>query len=232
MEAVKVENRTVLLAGSMRAKYCLIEPIGPLEDDALERQLALIGQMCKDISFCYLGLVIENWNQELSPWKAKAVFGKDDFGEGAKETLAFLQEVVIPYGNAHFLLDPKQTSYVLGGYSLAGLFALWSGYTTDFFRKIAAVSPSVWFPEWEEWTGKRPLQTTQVYLSLGKKESQTRNRTMARVAQCIEEQYQQTRQQLGEAACVLEWNEGNHFREPEIRVAKGFSWLIQKEQGL
>ena len=25
---------------------------------------------------------------------------------------------------------------------------------------------------------------------------------------------------------VLEWNEGNHFREPELRMAKGYAWVI------
>ena len=25
---------------------------------------------------------------------------------------------------------------------------------------------------------------------------------------------------------TLEWNEGNHFTEPEIRTAKGFAWCI------
>ena len=25
---------------------------------------------------------------------------------------------------------------------------------------------------------------------------------------------------------ILEWNEGNHFREPELRMAKGFAWLM------
>ena len=26
--------------------------------------------------------------------------------------------------------------------------------------------------------------------------------------------------------CVLEWNKGNHFKEPDIRTAKAFAWLI------
>ena len=25
---------------------------------------------------------------------------------------------------------------------------------------------------------------------------------------------------------ILEWNEGNHFREPELRMAKGFAWVM------
>jgi hypothetical protein len=26
--------------------------------------------------------------------------------------------------------------------------------------------------------------------------------------------------------CVLEWNKGNHFKEPDIRTAKAFAWLV------
>ena len=26
---------------------------------------------------------------------------------------------------------------------------------------------------------------------------------------------------------ILEWNDGNHFKEPDLRMAKGFSWLIE-----
>ena len=25
---------------------------------------------------------------------------------------------------------------------------------------------------------------------------------------------------------TLEWNEGNHFKEPDLRLAKGFAWCL------
>ena len=31
--------------------------------------------------------------------------------------------------------------------------------------------------------------------------------------------------------CVLEWNRGNHFTEPDIRTAKAFAWLIGNGSG-
>ena len=27
--------------------------------------------------------------------------------------------------------------------------------------------------------------------------------------------------------CTLEWNEGNHFRDPDQRVAKAFAWVME-----
>lgn len=31
-----------------------------------------------------------------------------------------------------------------------------------------------------------------------------------------------------EIDCVLEWNEGNHFREPDVRTARAFAWLMNR----
>ena len=29
--------------------------------------------------------------------------------------------------------------------------------------------------------------------------------------------------------CTLEWNQGNHFKEPDLRTAKAFIWLLSEE---
>ena len=29
--------------------------------------------------------------------------------------------------------------------------------------------------------------------------------------------------------CTFKWNEGNHFKDVDLRVALGFAWLINKE---
>ena len=28
--------------------------------------------------------------------------------------------------------------------------------------------------------------------------------------------------------CVLEWNKGNHFKNPDLRTAKAFAWLLDR----
>ena len=33
---------------------------------------------------------------------------------------------------------------------------------------------------------------------------------------------------LKERGCTLAWNEGNHFREPDIRADKAFVWRVDK----
>jgi hypothetical protein len=29
--------------------------------------------------------------------------------------------------------------------------------------------------------------------------------------------------------CVLEWNQGNHFKDPDIRTGKAFAWVLKED---
>ena len=70
------------------------------------------------------------------------------------------------------------------------------------------------------------LLSPAVYLSLGDREEKTRNPVMATVGSCIREMEEIVRSQGAE--CALEWNPGNHFREPDVRTAKAFAWVMEK----
>ena len=166
---------------------------------------------------------VESWNADLSLWDSPPVFGKESFGHGAFETLTFISEKLLPYVRDRYNVS-GDVPVVLGGYSLAGLFALWSAYQTDAFKAVAAVSPSVWFPGWMEYAALNECKTENVYLSLGNKEEKAKNKVMASVGECIRRQYGLL-QDAG-VRCVLEWNEGNHFRDPSGRSAKGILWCV------
>ena len=101
------------------------------------------------------------------------MWGKQGFGGKAGDTLRFLTEQVIPTLEQQFPL-PENVKIILGGYSLAGLFALWASTQTDLFYGVAAASPSVWFPGWMEFEQQHPIQAQHVYLSLGDKEERTK----------------------------------------------------------
>ena len=47
---------------------------------------------------------------------------------------------------------------------------------------------------------------------------------MATVGDRIRSAYELLKER--EVECTLEWNEGNHFRDPDLRTAKGFSWIL------
>ena len=102
---------------------------------------------------------------------------------------------------------------------------MWAGYETEGFAGIAAVSPSVWFDGWEKYIKDRKINSRVVYLSLGDKESRPQNKRMAEVENSIKMQYNEYSKQEG-LKCILEWNEGNHFKEVPIRMAKGFSRIL------
>lgn len=116
----------------------------------------------------------------------------------------------------------------LGGYSLAGLFALWVAYQTDLFQGIAGVSPSVWFPGWDKYIKEHEIHAEKVYLSLGDKEEKARNRVMARVGAAIRLQHELLLDSAVCKECTMEWNPGNHFMDSDRRTAKGFAWLLNQ----
>ena len=197
--------------GNPDARVVLIEPIHTVE--GMEHEAAVIRELA-GIDF-FLQAVKVDWFNDLSPWKAPAVFRDIPFGDGAGETL---DEILKLTGN-------PEREYVIGGYSMGGLFALWSCFRTDRFRGAAAVSPSVWFPGFAAYAASRRMLAERVYLSLGDREEKTRNPVMAAVGGRIRELHEQLCAQG--IPCCLEWNKGNHFTDPDRRTAKGFAWILK-----
>ena len=73
------------------------------------------------------------------------------------------------------------------------------------------------------------IRTAKVYLSLGDREERTRNAIMAKVGENIRRQQELLQTEQNVESSVLEWNPGNHFKDSEMRVAKGFAWLLQTQ---
>ena len=169
-------------------------------------------------AFHLLAVKADCWNHDLSPWSAPAVFGSEAFGDGAEATLSEVLE----------LMKDSEKYYYVGGYSLAGLFALWAVYQTDAFKGAAAASPSVWFPGFLDYVKANDIRTQKVYLSLGDREDRTRNPVMATVSDRIREMHDLLTER--QVTCSLEWNPGNHFKDPDLRTAKAFSWLLHDSE--
>ena len=214
MKQIEIAERQVWVHQTTeRPEWVIIQPVDDHDLQGLDEEVTWLGNH-SSTTFTLVAFRILNWNVELSPWKAPAVFGREDFGEGASNTLCYvLDELVTRF---------KGNRYCLGGYSLAGLFALWSGYQTDVFSSIVGASPSVWFPKWIEYADRHQMKANRVYLSLGDKETKARNPIMARVGECIERMHK-----LLDCEKMVEWNEGNHFKDNAIRTAKGLAWAIR-----
>ena len=201
--------------GDPGAENVLIQMVDDHDLEGIESEAAEIKRLT-DADFCLTAIKVRDWNKDLSPWQAPAVFGNEDFGSGAKDTLAGV------LGHT----DDRSRTYYIGGYSLAGLFALWAAYQTDVFRGVAAASPSVWFPGFADYMKENTIHAESVYLSLGNKEEKTRNPVMASVGSRIREAASMLAEQGIDT--VLEWNEGNHFRDADIRTAKAFAWVMRQ----
>lgn len=200
----------------------LVEPIDERDLDFIGRELDYLEEH-SDRPFALAAIIVGDWNAELSPWSADHVFGKEAFGDGAGKTLRFVEATLIPELHSRIpALAGKET--ILGGYSLAALFALWAGYESKAFSGIAAASPSVWFPGWMDYVKERRPSAERIYLSLGDQESRTRNRVMATVGERILE-YAGILSAKG-VENTLEWNPGNHFRDADLRTAKAFRWCL------
>ena len=130
--------------GSPDAGILLVQMVDDHELDIIEKEVNEITRRCPGQDFSLKAVKVSSWNEDLSPWTAPAVFRGEEFGDGAGATLRFVLEEVLPKEGTGTGRSRKRT--VIGGYSLAGLFALWAGYQTDRFDGIAAASPSVWFP--------------------------------------------------------------------------------------
>lgn len=207
--------------GPTETENVLIQPVGDHDLPLIENEIAEIRRRT-EIPFRLTAVKVESWNRNLSPWPAPAVFGNEDFGDGAA---ALLREI-LP------LCADEGKRYFIGGYSMAGLFALWSAFQTEVFSGAAAASPSMWFPGLMEYLRGNACGCGAIYLSLGNREEKTANSVMRTVGDRIREGYELLRSRG--VRCTLEWNSGGHFKEPDLRTAKAFAWVLEnaKEKSL
>lgn len=215
------DGRIALVEGDC-PEYLLILPVDMRDLDDADHQAALIAARTH-APFTLAELGIATWNDELSPWEAPPVFGRQGFGSGAAQTLSYICDQLVP-GIIERCDLAHDIPTILGGYSLAGLFALWSAYRTDRFAAVVAASPSVWFPGWIDLARAQEPRAQSIYLSLGTTEEKAKNPVMAQVGECIRTQHALLERQGVDT--VLEWNPGNHFKEPDIRLSKGFAWCM------
>lgn len=168
---------------------------------------------------------ITDWNADLSPWEIPQVYkNAEPFTGGADAYLETLTGEIIPAIIGKLCYEPAYIA--LAGYSLAGLFAVYAMYRTDRFARIASASGSMWYPGFMDFvkSHKPAALPEKLYLSLGDKESRTRNQIMATVEQNTGALYDHYKS-LGVEA-VFEMNPGNHFRHAAQRMAKGIVWLV------
>ena len=160
-----------------------------------------------------------DWNRDMSPWEAKRAFkGGENFAGGAGVYLARLTDEIIPAVENLLGFVPAERG--IAGYSLGGLFALWSIFNTDMFSLVASASGSLWFDGWTEYiaANEPKRQQERVYISVGDREKNVRDRRM----RMVEDNSRLTAQRLG---AKFELNEGNHFKDAPLRMARAIDHI-------
>ena len=94
--------------GNPSADIILLQPVDEHDLVLIENEVKIITENTDD-AFRLIAFEVDKWNSDLSPWKSSAVFGKEDIGNGAENTLV----------NVRKLCEDKNKTYLIGGYSLA-----------------------------------------------------------------------------------------------------------------
>lgn len=193
------------------------------EGEAVFRQISAFG----DLDFTLVAISGLNWEHDMVPWDIPSISSKDTpCTGGADAYLGLLLNEILPQAEKTVLGTPLWRG--IAGYSLAGLFALYSIYRTDVFSRAASVSGSLWFPDFPAFVCSHTPKNSPdcIYFSLGDKEHKTRNPFLQTVRQNTEEMEDFYKQQG--IATTFQLNPGNHFQDAALRTAAGIRWILNR----
>lgn len=149
-----------------------------------------------------------DWNYCMTPWK----YHDKNMGKtgGGEEFLSwFISEIY----------DEKYQGQYIGGYSLGGLFALFAACEKELFDGVMSVSGSLWYPGALEYFNEKSIgkRIGKIYMSLGDKESLTKNAEREKVGfntEKLAEVFGRTKE------VFFEYNRGGHFTDISERIVK------------
>ena len=182
-------------------------------------------KMMTDKAFILAVISDIDWHDEMTPFECPPLFKKDSpYTGGADGYLKKLTEVFLP--QIYDKIDSRPAYTAIAGYSLGGLFALYSLYKTDIFSKAVSASGSLWYPGIMDFIKENdlPHKPDMVYLSLGDKEALTKNQILSAVEKNTVEICRHFKDKG--INTIFELNEGNHFKDVDIRLAKGISKIL------
>ena len=172
-----------------------------------------------------VAIQVDAWNRDLSPWSSELV--DSSFAGDAAKTLNYIEESVFMEQEILNIQNLPQRRVYIMGYSLAGLFALWSMYQIDAFAGCATCSGSLWYPGFTEYVESQPkLKDKKIYLSLGGKESRTPDKLMATVGDRTKSAYEFLKK---DNRVIYEINSGGHFADSVKRLMKAVRWIVDNQ---
>ena len=105
-----------------------------------------------DAAFTLAAVSGLDWNDDMTPWPAPPAARWDSpYGGKADGYLEELSASIIPAIEE----ETGTPSYrAIAGYSLGGLFALYSLYTSTLFTSAVSASGSLWYPDFADYSGE------------------------------------------------------------------------------
>lgn len=165
-----------------------------------------------------------DWNGDLTPYPAQPIFKGDAFLGHGEEHLAYLENEVLP--TVVKSLQKPPLWFGIAGYSLAGLFACSTLFWPSSFTRVVSASGSLWYPGFLDYAvlHQKALKPSFVSLSLGDKESQSRNPVLASVGTKTDAFASFLK--MNGIPVSFEWNPGSHYSDPDGRLARAIAHLL------
>jgi len=191
-----------------------------------------VWEECKRLNtkdFILVAISKLSWSNDMTPWECPPLYKGDSYCRGyADKYLGLIENEIIPRVQEYIKNElHKEIDYFgISGYSLGGLFALYSGYKTDIFKRIASASGSMWYPNFAEYVKKNELSKNidKIYFSLGNKEKNSKIEILKTVEDKTKEIYEHLSNNIN---TIYEENQGNHFQDGILRMAKGIKWILE-----
>lgn len=184
----------------------------------------------KDSGYVLAVACCDDWDKDYAPWTtdpesmAGSSMAERPFEGHADETLSFLENTYLP----HLKKSYGDRPIYLMGYSLAGLFSLYSAYHSSSFDGVICCSGSLWFPGWMGYAAIHSLpHPCKVYLSLGGKENKTKDPILSTIGKCTKLQEQFLKKDPNTLRVLYEMNPGGHFADSAKRLAKGVKFMVE-----
>lgn len=180
-----------------------------------------------DWEFSFVKIDNLNWNMDMSPWAIPAISENDtSCTGGADDYLCILIGEIVPAVEQWLHGVPQWRA--IAGYSLAGLFAIYSLYRANIFSRAASMSGSLWFPNFLEYVYSHDFMCIPecVYFSLGDRESRTNNSFF----KAVQDNTEQIKDYYAGKGIVTElvMNKGDHHKNVGRRMEKGIQWLLEQ----
>ena len=110
--------------GDKNADIVLIQPVGDHDLPEIENEVAEIKKLTS-VDFQLIAVKVEDWNRELSPWEAPAVFGNEGRHSGGDINALLGQEQEL----LHWRIFSGRAFCLVGGVSNGEIFRRCGGFS-------------------------------------------------------------------------------------------------------